>query len=43
MKKEIVHRDLKPENILIADDWHLRIVSLKLNTKYRLILEMQTI
>ena len=26
--KNIIHRDLKPENILVADDWHLKIVTL---------------
>jgi serine/threonine protein kinase len=42
-KVEVVHRDLKPENILINDDWHLKLVRIRIELCiYRLTSVMQS-
>ena len=33
-RMEVVHRDLKPENILINDDWHIKLVRIRLINFY---------
>lgn len=33
-RMEVVHRDLKPENILINDDWHIKLVRIRLSNFY---------
>ena len=42
-RTDVVHRDLKPENILINDDWHLKLVRIRIELYlYRLTSVMQS-
>ncbi len=42
-RTDVVHRDLKPENILINDDWHLKLVRIRIELcLYRLTSVMQS-